>query len=206
MKRAQMDCRRVQTLLEEYFEGTLPTRRRAGVREHLDQCHGCAAELVQIEKVAGALAAVPRAEPAAALLREIAARTALMPSPSAQQALLAGWRRLGVLAATLLAALVGVRFALMALMPRASSAITYVVDALIRVANFVQTWFDALPKVGRVLWEALVGFAASLGSASEAVAFDLITYAVAELALLVLVVVLCDRRRRAVQSTVTSLL
>jgi len=129
-----------------------------------------------------------------------------MPSPSVQQVLLAGWRRLGVLAAALLAALVGAHFALMALMPRASSAITYVVDPLVGAVTFVQTWLEALLKVGRVLWEALVGFAASLGSASEAVALDLITYAVAELALLVLVVVLCDRRRRAVQSTVTSLL
>lgn len=196
----------MQPLLEEYFEGTLPTRLEARVEDHLDHCRMCAAELAQIGKIAGALAALPHAEPAAALLREIAARTALMPSPSAQQALLAGWRRLGVLAATLLAALIGIRFALVALMPRASSAISYVVDPLIGAANFVQTWFEALPKVGRVLWEALVGFAASLGSASEAVAFDLITYAVAELVLLVLVVVLCDRRRRAVQSTVTSLL
>jgi predicted anti-sigma-YlaC factor YlaD len=201
-----MDCRRVQGLLEEYFEGTLPARRQALVREHLDQCHSCAAELAQIEKIAGALAAVPHAEPAAALLREIAARTALMPSPSAQRALLAGWRRLGVLAAALLAALIGVHFALMALMPRASSAVTYAVDPLIGALTFVQTWFAALPKVGRVLWEALVGVAASLGSAFEAVAPDLMAYAVAELALLVLVVVLCDRRRRAVQSTVTSLL
>jgi len=201
-----MDCRRVQPLLDEYFEGTLPARLRAEVEEHLDHCRGCAAELAQIEKVASALAAVPRAEPAAALLREITARTALMPSPSAQRALLAGWRRLAVLAATLLAALVGVRFALIALTPRASSAVTYTVEALVGAAKFIAAWFDALLKVGSMLWEALVGFAASLGSASEAVAFDLMTYAVAELALLVLVVVLCDRTRRAVQSTVTSLL
>ena len=201
-----MDCRRVQGMLEEYFEGTLPARRQALVREHLDQCHSCAAELAQIAKVAGALAAVPQAEPAAALLREIVARTALMPSPSAQRVLVAGWRRLGVLAASLLAALIGVRFALMELMPRASSAVTYVIDPLVGAVTFVQTWLEALLKVGRLLWEALVGFAASLGSASEAVAFDLMTYGVAELALLVLVVVLCDRRRHAVQSTVTSLL
>ena len=206
MKRAQTDCRRVQGVLEEYFEGTLPTRRRALVREHLDRCHRCAAELAQIAKVASALAAIPHAEPAAALLREITARTALMPSPSAQRALLAGWRRLGVLAAALLAALIGVHSALMALMPRASSAVTYAVDPLVGAVTFVQTWLEALLKVGRVLWEAVVGFAASLGSASEAVAFDLMIYAVAELALLALVVVLCDRRRRAVQSTVTSLL
>ena len=206
MKRAQTDCRRVQPLLDEYFEGTLPPRLRAEVEEHLGHCRGCAAELAQIENVASALAAVPRAEPAAALLREITARTALMPSPTVQRALLAGWRRLGVLAAALLAALIGVHFALMALMPRASSAITYAVDPLVGAAKFVQDWLDALLTVGRVLWEALVGVAASLGSAFEAVAPDLMTYAVAELALLVLVVVLCDRRRRAVQSTVTSLL
>jgi len=206
MKRAQTNCRRVQPLLEEYFEGTLPARLRATVEQHLDHCRACAAELVQIEKITRALAAVPSAEPAPALLREITARTAAMPAPSLRQALLAGWRRLAVLAASLLAALVGVRFALIALTPRASSAVTYTVEGLVGAVKFVDAWFEALLKVGSVLWEALVGFAASLGGASEAVAFNLMVYATAELALLVLVVVLCERRRRAVQSTVTSLL
>ena len=107
-----MDCSTARELLEEYFEGTLPTRRRTEVSAHVSECAGCAEELAQIEKVASALSAAPLVEPSVEVLRAITKRAATLPAPGARRALVSGWQRVAVLGAACVAVLAGSRYGL----------------------------------------------------------------------------------------------
>ena len=191
-----MNCSQVKDLLEEYFKGTLATQREALVASHLDQCPSCAAELAQIGKVAGALAAVPFAEPSAELARAISQRAAELPAPSGTRLLRLGWRRLGVLGAACVAVLTGVRYALPLLQPSAASAQTATVLWLKNGVSAVGVWLGVLIDLVRPLWSAVPETLQAAKSASLEMAPMVVLYALAEIGMIAAIVLATRRSRR----------
>jgi anti-sigma factor RsiW len=98
MSEVRLNCAKVRELLEPYFEGVLSEAQERLVGEHLWQCHECAAELEQVQRMALALAGLPRMAPTEELLRAISSSLDALPTP-VQRRLRIGWKRLGLAAA-----------------------------------------------------------------------------------------------------------
>jgi anti-sigma factor RsiW len=188
----------MRDLLEEYFEGTLPARRRDAVSEHIAVCESCAAELDQIRKMAAALEAAPEVVPTGDLLGSISAGVAELPEPGWRRAVTAGWRRVAVIACAFVGVF-GVAGYLLtlalgegeALLPwavlRAKGVIAQLGDWTAVTASAAVAVWQSVEHVGAALWLAARGFAPTLG-----------VYAVAETGILLAVVlVLHHGRRRA---------
>ncbi len=188
-----MNCSQVRDLLEEYFEGTLVTPRRELVASHLDQCSSCAAELVQIGKVATALSAVPFAAPSVALARAIAERAAELPAPSGSRLWRIGWRRLGALAGACVAVLTGVQYALQ---PSAASAQTATVLWLKDGVSAVGVWLGVLIDLVRPLLSAVPETLQAAESAGLEIAPMVGLYALAEIGLIAAIVLVGRWSRR----------
>jgi len=191
-----MNCSQVKDLLEEYFEGTLVTPRQELVASHLEQCPSCAAELVQIGKVAAALSAVPFAEPSVALARAISERAAALPAPSGSRLLRIGWRRLGALATACVAVLTGVRYALPLLQPSAASAQTAAVLWLKNAVSAVGVWLGVLIDLLRPLLSAGPETLRAAESASLEILPLVGLYALAEIGMIAAIVLVARWSRR----------
>jgi hypothetical protein len=83
MTEKSLKCAQVRKLLEDYFEGTLPPRRRQLAAAHLERCETCAAELRRLESMCSALAVLPQAEPDPSLLPQMSARISALRQPRA---------------------------------------------------------------------------------------------------------------------------
>jgi len=179
-----MDCSTARELLEEYFEGTLPTRRREEVSAHVSVCAGCAEELAQIQKVATALAAAPVIEPSVEVLRAITRRAAALPAPGVRRVLVSGWRQVAVLAAACVAVLAGSRYAFPLAWPKIAAALTPAVAWLGKGAALVLAWLEPTFEAIRVLFEAAGALAEPLRTVATAMGPTVGFYAAGELALL----------------------
>ena len=190
-----MDCSHVRPLLDEYFEGTLPPHPTAEVHSHLSTCPHCAAELRQIEMISAALEAVPRAAPAADLLRAISLRTAELPAPVARRTA-AGWRWLAVIAALSMAGLGLATYLLPLLISEGLASNLSLARCAENAAAVVQSWLSAGPDILVALWGGLAGLAHGCGLAARAVAPTLGLYAAAEVGILVALVLVLHAGRR----------
>ena len=198
MRRAGMDCSRARELLEEYFEGTLPTRRREEVSAHVSVCAGCAEELAQIQKVACALSAAPLVEPSVEVLRAITRRAATLPAPATRRALVSGWRRVAVLAAACVAVLAGSRYGFPLAWPKIAAALTPAVAWLGKGTASALAWLEPTFGAIGVVLEAAGALAEPLRTVATAMGPTVGLYAAGELALLVgMILLLRWGRRRA---------
>lgn len=191
-----MDCSTARELLEEYFEGTLPTRRREGVSAHVSECAGCAEELAQIQKVAAALSAAPLVEPSVDVLRAITRRAAALPAPAARRALVSGWRRVAVLGAACVAVLAGSRYGLPLAWPKIAAALTPGIAWLGKETALAIAWVEPKTEAIGVLFEAAGALAEPLRTAATAMGPTVGFYAAGELALLVGMILLFRWGRR----------
>jgi len=192
-----MDCSRVRRLLEEHFEGVLPSNTAADVRSHLSTCPHCASELQQIQRIAVALEAVPRVAPAADLLQSISLRTAQLPAPATRRTS-AGWRWLAVVAALSVTTLWLASYLLPLLISEGLASNVSLARFIENTAVVLQSWFGAVPGILVALWGRMSGLALGCGIAARAVAPTLGIYAAAEIGiLLALVLVLHASRRKS---------
>ena len=190
-----MDCSHVRPLLDEYFEGTLPERPTAEVHSHLSTCRDCAAELRQIEMISAALEAVPRAAPAADLLRSISLRTAELPAPAARRTA-AGWRWLAVIAALSMAGLALATYLLPLLISEGLASNVSLARCIENAAVVVQSWLATGPDILVALWGELADLARGCSLAARAVAPTLGLYAAAEVGILMALVLVLQASRR----------
>jgi anti-sigma factor RsiW len=188
-------CARVQELLEAYYEDALAPRDSTAVSLHLQACPSCAYELAQIERIALALEAVPRAEPQADLSRRISTMVLALPAPASSRRLVAGWRRVEVIAAASVVLLGIWRYALPLLLSNEAARVP-IISWLHAGAQFVMTRMAALSVVGENLWAALQGVSGALGLAAAKVAPILGLYAIAEIAFIIAVVLVGPRAHR----------
>jgi anti-sigma factor RsiW len=196
MRRASMDCDRVRDLLEEYFEGTLPTRRHDAVSAHIAMCGSCAAELAQIERMTAALEAAPRVIPSEDLAAVILARVAELPDPTWKRALVIGWHRVGVIALAFIGLFAAVTYLIEVALARsqtllgsaviwAKGGIAQLGDWVVAAASLATAVWRAAEDVGGALWLAARGSAPTLG-----------IYVVAEIGILLAVILVLSYGRR----------
>lgn len=190
-----MDCSRVRPLLDEYFEGILPSHPAAEVRSHLSTCPHCAAELRQIEMISAALEAVPRVAPAADLLRSISLRTAELPAPAARRTA-SGWRWLAAVAALFIAGLGLATYLLPLLISEGLASNVSLARGVENAAVVAQSWFGAAPSVLVALWGEMADLAQGCSLAARAVAPTLGLYAAAEVGILMALVLVLQASRR----------
>lgn len=197
-----MNCSRARDLLEAYAEGLLPVRRSAALTAHLRSCQGCAGELAQIEKVTAALSAVPRSEPSLELARRISARLSALPSPASRRGLVAGWRRLEVLAAACVAVLACWRYAVPLLIARETQTFPLVGWIKLGAASFVH-WLAEYPHALHDLAIRVQTGADALGLTATMLAPTIGLYAAAEIGIIAAVVLIAHRARRAARATLS---
>ncbi len=200
-----MNCPRVKSLLEEYFEGSLAEPQATAVADHLATCADCAAELRQIERVVAALEAVPAALPGDGLLRSITARVAESSRPDARRlAWPRQWRWAAAAAGAGMAA-VGAAVSIVAvlvwlglgnLVPGSGWAVS--------AGAFLRRWMDATSGAMIVLWEQAIEAVQALGLAGKAAAPTIGVYVAAEIGILLAIVLVLHmgRRREAVRPMV----
>jgi anti-sigma factor RsiW len=198
-------CARVQELLEAYYEDALAPRESAMVSSHLQECPSCAYELAQIGQIAQALEAVPHAEPRTDLARQISATISALPAPVSSRRLVAGWRRVEVLAAGSVALLGIWRYALPLLLSNEAAKVP-IIGWFHTGAQFVMIRLSALSVVGENLWAALQGVSGALGLAATKGAPVLGLYAMAEIAFIVAVVLLGPRAHRLRSASLSMLM
>ena len=197
-------CTRVRESIEAYFEGVLAERESAIVASHLQECLSCAQELAQIERIALALEAVPQTEPQADLAQMISARIAGLPAPVSGRRLVAGWRRVEVLAAASIVLLAAWRYALPLLLSSEAAGVP-VIGWLHVAAQFMMARLTALSIAGHDLWVALQGVSGALGLAAAKVAPILGLYAAGEMAIIATVVLLGQRAHKPRAASLTML-
>ncbi len=200
-----MNCSRVKSLLEEYFEESLAEPQATAVAEHLPTCADCAAELRQIERVAAALEAVPAAVPREELLRSIGARVAELPRPGAKRTgWLARWRWAAAAAA---AGMTAVGAAVSAAAVLVSLGLGSVIPGsgwAMSAGAFLWRWVEATSGAMIVLWGQAVEAVQALGLAVKAAAPTIGVYVAAEVGILLAIVFVLrmGRRREAVRPMV----
>jgi len=196
MSKREMTCARVEPLLEPYFEGALSKHQEAAVAAHVQACPRCSWELVQIEKTAAALAAVPRTAPSVDLAQQISARLAALPAPVSRQRLVAGWRQLEALAGVWILVLACIRYVVPWLLSKEQVSVPLLGWVKYLTLTFVQ-WLIAAPHALHGLVIELRDLLEALRLASAAVAPTVGFYAVAEVALIATVIIVTHRARRA---------
>lgn len=191
-----MKCSAVEKLLEAYFEHLISRRKSELVAAHVEQCSACARKLAQIAKVAGALAAAPRSEPGVDLLGRISAQVAALPSPAPRYPVVLGWRRLVVLAGAFVVALAAWQYALPLIVSREAAQVALLGYAKLTLSH-ASVWAVALFDALHRFWLALRGLPGALRLAATAIAPTIGLYAVGEVGIITLVIVLGHRARRA---------
>jgi len=204
MRKLDRACSQVGKLLDAYFEGTLPRRQEEMVAAHLRDCAACSSELRQIERMAAALAAVPRGEPGAEVVRQVSARVAALPSPASRRWLTAGWRRLETLAAACVAFLACWRYAV----PLAlSGETTLLIGRWVKLtAVSLATWLGATPDTAQGWLLAAREVPAAAGPMASALAPTIGLYAAAEAGVIVAIIILGHRVGRAKPASLLNLL
>jgi predicted anti-sigma-YlaC factor YlaD len=171
-------CRKIRPLLEGYFEGVLPPPEERMVTAHLWQCPRCTAEVEQIRRLAMALEALPRMEPAEELVGAIVDRIASLPAAAQRRNVWAGWRHIGVVGAAVIAVMALSRYAGTPLLPLLYGALGKLWGYLGGVTGTLQAaWQALLPlapvlkSLGVALLEAMQAVAPTVGryAAMEAV-------------------------------------
>jgi hypothetical protein len=205
MRKIEAACSRISVLLEAYFERVLPEGQAKLVAAHLERCPGCSRKLAQIERIAAALAAVPRSEPSRELAGRISVQVAALPTPTGRRRLLAGWRRLEVLAGALMVSLAGWRYALPLLLSEEAGKVQIIIWAKHALAQSA-VWAAGLGHAGYTLWLALRGTPEALRLVAAAAAPTLALYAGAEIAIIAAVIMIAHRAHRARLASATILL
>jgi hypothetical protein len=171
-------CRKIRPLLEGYFESVLSPREERVVAAHLWHCPRCTAEVEQIRRLAMALEALPRIEPAEELVGAIADRIASLPAAAQRRNVWAGWRHIGVVGAAVIAVMALSRYAGTPLMPLLYSTLGKLWGYLGGVTGPLQAAWQALvplapvvKSLGTALLEATQAAAPTVGryAAIEAV-------------------------------------
>ncbi|MBM2827798.1 MAG: putative transrane anti-sigma factor [Actinobacteria bacterium] len=72
----RMECERIQDLLSDFLDGSLPDSGRAGVSAHLLECRGCSAAAEGLKNTIGLLRTLPPDKAPAELLERIRRETA----------------------------------------------------------------------------------------------------------------------------------
>ncbi|MFB3882096.1 MAG: anti-sigma factor [Armatimonadota bacterium] len=188
-----MKCANVRLSLEEYFEGLTAGRRAAAIAEHVAGCAACAAELRQIERVAAALAVVREAQPPREMLRAVSVRIASLPAP-AQRRIVAGWRRVGLIAAAFVAVLGAMSYVAPILISESLASTTLPIGWLGEASFFLRHWFAAAPGVLVAFWTAAEKVWQWFALTVRATAPTLGLYIVAELGILAAVVFVARSR------------
>ena len=200
-----MNCSQVRSLLEEYFEGSLPTAQSEAVAKHLESCAHCQAELVQIERLVTALEAVPAAAPSDELLGRITTQVATLPLPGTRRwQWLGRWRWAAAAAGAGTAAVGGIIGAVAVLiwlglgshLPGASWAAG--------AGPFLQDWVDTVLLALGTLAGQVIGMANVAGLATKTAAPTVGAYVAAEIGILLAIVLVArlSHRREAMQPTV----
>jgi anti-sigma factor RsiW len=117
MTSSNMTCEDFDTVLPDYFEGTLDDSRRASVERHLSECVRCTSLLRDIENISKQAAALPDMVPTRDLWQGIEARIAapvipLAARPERQRRFVPAW--MGVAAAALIVSTAGITYMLTA--------------------------------------------------------------------------------------------
>lgn len=200
-----MNCSRVKSLLEEYFEKSLAEPQATAVAAHLATCPDCAAELRQIERVVAALEAVPAAVPSEELLGSITARAAELPRPGrGGMAWLRRWRWAVVAAGTGMAAVGAAAAAVAVLVWLGLGAHVPGSGWVANAGAFLRRWMEATSGGMIALWEQALEAVHGLGLALQAAAPTIGVYVAAEVGILLAIVFVLrmGRRREAVRPTV----
>jgi anti-sigma factor RsiW len=189
--------------LEQYFEGSLPRRRREEAAAHIAACAACAAELDQIQKMTAALEAAPRAVPREDLVKLIAARAAELPAPGRRRALTLGWHRLGALAAGVAGTLAVITYGLQMLLTRNDALLASAVVWTKGGASHISGWVVAMASSGANVWRAADGIGQGLLLATKASLPTAGIYAAVEIGILLAVILVfhLGRRNTLVQRT-----
>lgn len=66
-----MNCAKTRDLLGMYLDGEVQPRHRGAIREHLEACESCRAELASVSSLSAQLAALPTCEPDEAFYRRL---------------------------------------------------------------------------------------------------------------------------------------
>lgn len=200
-----MNCSQVRSLLEEYFEGSLPAWQAEAVSNHVDSCAHCRAELVQIERLVTALEAVPVAAPSDQLLVRITTQVATLPLPGTQRSpWLQRWRWAAAAAgagmATVGAAIVVVAASVWMGLGSYLPGATWVTSGITLLDHWVDTILLTLGVVAGWALDVLQ----LLEVASRAAAPTIGAYVAAEIGILlaIVLVVSLGRRREAVRPMV----
>jgi predicted anti-sigma-YlaC factor YlaD len=162
-------CRKIRPLLEGYFEGVLSPREERTVAEHLWQCPRCTAEVEQIRRLAMALEALPRMEPAEELVGAIVDRIASLPAAAQRRNVWAGWRRIGVVGAAVIAVMALSRYADTPLMPLLYGALGKLWGYLGGVTGPLQVAWQALLPLAPVAKSLAVALLEALQAAAPTV-------------------------------------
>ena len=205
MKKTQMNCSRVQILLEEYFEGMLAPASAHLVADHLAGCARCAAELRQIERVVAAFEALPQTIPGEKLLTAIASRVAESPAPR-ERRIASGWRWVAVTAAISMAALGAVSYLLPLLITERLAADIVALGRLERAAILIRDWFAVAPAMLLAVWATLGKILEWFALTARAVAPTLGLYLAAELGILSAIVFVFHARGRRTPARQTLLI
>ncbi len=205
MKKTQMNCSRVQALLEEYFEGTLAPASTELVADHLAGCARCAAELRQIERVVAAFEALPQTIPSEKLLTAITSRVAELPVPR-ERRIASGWRWVAVTAAISMAALGAVSYLLPLLITERLAADIVALGQLERAAILIRDWFAVAPAMLLAVWAMLGKIIEWFALTARAVAPTLGLYLAAELGILSAIVFVFHARGRRTPARQTLLI
>jgi anti-sigma factor RsiW len=190
--------------MEAYYEGVLSPREAELVTAHLRECARCAHELAQIGKIGSALSALPESEPSADLVYQISAKVAALPAPMGGRRLVAGWRRVEVIAVASIALLALWRYALPLLLSKEAAgapAVRWFSHALVSVVARMDAFSVALHN----LWIALQGTTDALGVAAAKAAPVFGMYAVAELVMIAAVVLVSQLAHRPRPASLTML-
>ena len=190
-----MKCANLRPLLEQYFEGLIVGRRADALAEHLNTCAACAAELRQIERIAGALSAVPRSAPARDLVGAVSARIAALPAPR-QQRLTEGWRWVGVVAAISAACLAAVSYLLPLLISEQLGASIALLGYARDASVLTRGWFAVAPNLLLALWLTLGKVWQWFALAARAAAPAVGMYLAAEIGILAAIVLVLHSRSR----------
>jgi predicted anti-sigma-YlaC factor YlaD len=211
MRKAQMDCSRVQPLLEEYFEGTLGEGRlpapypAALVADHLATCARCAAELHQIARMVAAFEAIPQVVPSRELLAAITSRVAKLPAPRERRTA-SGWRWVAVTAAISMAALGAISYLLPLLITERLAADIAALGKLENAAILIREWFAAAPAILLALWVTLGKLWQWFALTARAVAPTVGAYLAVEVGILCAIVFVLHARGRRTPARQTLLI
>lgn len=205
MRTKQLSCARTRGLLEAYFEGVLSPRRAHEVAAHLGACPACARELLQLERIAAALAAVPPGRPTGDLVGRISAQIAALPAPANRRALIGGWRRVAGWVAACVVVLAAWRYLVPTVFAEQVASLLRLGWVKAAAVGMVELVARAPDTVREMLVRGQLG-AEALGLTASLLAPTIGLYAAAEVGVIVAIVLIGRRARRTADTMLFSAL